>query len=214
MADWENLKFCQEILLFVLATHNNRSLTFFLRHLLKTAYSCEHVSVSFIIQKCFSQGPECYSFEMFSGFVVGCFFFFWLYCVACEILLPWPGIKPTPLADHWTGREFSHRASVTVFVTGWNPNFYNCQWANRWPKCVYTDQLYWAGTLGRSPREGNGNPFQYSGLKNPDRPQSTGSQRQDWVTNTFTFTLLGTPTHTLSTSTEIGTELSSFPYCQ
>ena len=50
---------------------------------------------------------------------------------------------------------------------------------------------------GRSPGEGNGNPLQYSCLKNPmDRGpgglQSMGSQRvgHDWVTNTFTFTII------------------------
>ena len=110
-----------------------------------------------------------------------CAFFFWLHHVACEILFPWPGIKPIPLAmkawspNHWTGREFllwnviirKHRASMTVFVTGWNPNFDNCQLTNRWPKCISTDQLYWAGASGRSPGDGNGNPFQYSCLKNP-----------------------------------------------
>ena len=221
MDDWENLKCCQEILLFVLATHNNRPLTslFFLRYLLKTAYSCEHVSVSLTIQKFFSQGPECYSFEMFFGFVMFFVFcvFFWLHHLACEILFPWPGIKPIPLAvkawspNHWTGREFplwnviirKHRASMTIFVTGWNPNFGNCQLTNRWPKCIYTDQLHWAGASGRSLAEGNGNPFQYSCLKNPwtekpGGPPPLGSQRitQDWETNTFTFTLLSTPPHT------------------
>ena len=45
--------------------------------------------------------------------------------------------------------------------------------------------------LGRSPREGNGNPFQYSWLENsmhrePGGLQSMKSQRvqHDWVTNT------------------------------
>ena len=49
--------------------------------------------------------------------------------------------------------------------------------------------------LGRSPGQGNGNPFQYSWLENfpwteePGRLQFMGSQRvgHDWVTNTFTF---------------------------
>ena len=47
--------------------------------------------------------------------------------------------------------------------------------------------------LGRSPGEGNGNPLQYSCLRNPWReepggPQSMGSQRvgHDWVTHSFT----------------------------
>jgi len=50
--------------------------------------------------------------------------------------------------------------------------------------------------LGRTPGEGNGKPFQYSWLENPmaEKPgglQSMGSQRvrQDWVNNTFTFTM-------------------------
>ena len=39
------------------------------------------------------------------------FFFFWLRCVACRILVPWPGIEPRPPAveapspNHWTARE-------------------------------------------------------------------------------------------------------------
>ena len=38
-------------------------------------------------------------------------FFFWLHCVACEVLVPRPGIKPAPPAleaqslNHWTARE-------------------------------------------------------------------------------------------------------------
>ena len=45
---------------------------------------------------------------------------------------------------------------------------------------------------GRSPGEGNGNPFQYSCLENPmdGGASSMGSQRvgHNWVINTFTFT--------------------------
>ena len=38
------------------------------------------------------------------------FFFFWLHCIACGILVPWSGIKPTLPAlvqslNHWTTRE-------------------------------------------------------------------------------------------------------------
>ena len=51
----------------------------------------------------------------------------------------------------------------------------------------------WIPGLGRSLGEGNGNPFQYSSLENsivkePEEPQSMGSQRvgHDWATNTFT----------------------------
>ena len=39
------------------------------------------------------------------------FFFFWLQCTACKILVPWPGIKPgstavkVPSPNHWTARE-------------------------------------------------------------------------------------------------------------
>ena len=41
------------------------------------------------------------------------FFFFWLHCSVCGILVPGPGIEPTPLAlkawslNHWTTRKFS-----------------------------------------------------------------------------------------------------------
>ena len=40
------------------------------------------------------------------------FFIFWLHCMACGILVPWPGINPVPPAveswspNHWTTREF------------------------------------------------------------------------------------------------------------
>ena len=42
---------------------------------------------------------------------------FWPHCVACGILVPWPGIEPVPPAleawspSHWTAREFP-----TIFV--------------------------------------------------------------------------------------------------
>ena len=41
------------------------------------------------------------------------FFFFWLHCSVCGILVPGQGIEPTPLAlkawslNHWTTRKFS-----------------------------------------------------------------------------------------------------------
>ena len=40
------------------------------------------------------------------------FFIFWPHHAACRILVPWPGIEPTPSAvkvwspNHWTSREF------------------------------------------------------------------------------------------------------------
>ena len=47
-----------------------------------------------------------------SVFLECLFFFFWPHHVSCGILVPWPGIKPTPLAmkaqslNHWTTGEF------------------------------------------------------------------------------------------------------------
>ena len=42
--------------------------------------------------------------------------------------------------------------------------------------------------LGRSPGEGKGYPFQYSGLENSmDSPWGSQNVRQDWATFTFTF---------------------------
>ena len=41
-------------------------------------------------------------------------FFFWQHCMTCEILVPWPGTEPRPLAvrvwspNHWAAREFPH----------------------------------------------------------------------------------------------------------
>ena len=64
--------------------------------------------------------------------------------------------------------------------------------------------------LGRSPREWNGNPLQYSCLENPMYEesgglQSMGSQRvgHDWVTNTFEFTTHKTSKAVTSLSNKI-----------
>ena len=61
-----------------------------------------------------------------SGFIVifsfKLFFYFfkiWLCCVACGILVPWPGIEPAPSAvkvrspNHWTSREVPPVSSFT-----------------------------------------------------------------------------------------------------
>ena len=47
------------------------------------------------------------------------FFFFWLHCVACGILVPRPGVEPMPSAvkslspNHWTSREFPMDLQLT-----------------------------------------------------------------------------------------------------
>ena len=44
-------------------------------------------------------------------FLIFFIFIFWPHCKACGILVPWPGIEPTPTAleawslNHWTARE-------------------------------------------------------------------------------------------------------------
>ena len=50
--------------------------------------------------------------EIFSLTLSFCFFFFFLFgCMACRLLVPWPGIKPAPSAadtqsfNHWTAKE-------------------------------------------------------------------------------------------------------------
>ena len=55
------------------------------------------------------------------------FFFCWLYCMACGLLLPWPGMEPRPLTvkapstDHRTTREFpqTHGFLRTVNFQTW-----------------------------------------------------------------------------------------------
>ena len=49
---------------------------------------------------------------LFVGWLGFLFSFFWLHHVACEILVPWPGVEPMPPAvearspNHWTAKEF------------------------------------------------------------------------------------------------------------
>ena len=73
------------------------------------------------------------------------FFFFWLGFKACEILVPWPGIEPTPPAvvvwslNHWTARQVK---SYTCAKAGFG--LYRI--TNMWPlgyvltKAVYYSQ--------------------------------------------------------------------------
>ena len=50
--------------------------------------------------------------------ILNFFFFFWLHCTPCEILVSWSGIKPMPSAvkawrpNHWTAREFPNGFSL------------------------------------------------------------------------------------------------------
>ena len=52
------------------------------------------------------------------------FFFFWPHLAACRILVPWPGMEPTPPAveawnlNHWTARE--------VPTVGFWTSFFSC----------------------------------------------------------------------------------------
>jgi len=65
-------------------------------------------------------------------------------------------------------------------------------WHRQWRICLQCGRPGFNPGLGRSPRERNGYPFQYSCLENfrteePGGLQSMGSQkvRHDWATNTF-----------------------------
>ena len=109
--------------------------------------------------------------------------YFWLYHAACGILVPQPGIEPTPPALEVqslnrtgpAGESLSSQFALTLvfFLGGSEGKESACK----------------AGDLGsipgseRAPGEGNGNPLQYSCLENPmDREascrlQSMGSQR-------------------------------------
>ena len=63
----------------------------------------------------------CVMFSFFSSF----FLSFWLHCVACEILLPWPGIEPMPLAvetwtpSHWITKESHVSCFLYSFIHWW-----------------------------------------------------------------------------------------------
>ena len=76
------------------------------------------ITLNFVWLSCFF---VCMMFQtylvQFPPFFQGPYFFFflsffWLCCMACIILVPWPGIEPRPLAvkawgsNHWTTREF------------------------------------------------------------------------------------------------------------
>ena len=103
--------------------------------------------------------------------------YFWLYHAACGILVPQPGIEPTPPALEVQslnrtgprGEPLSSQFALTlVFFTGGS--------------CKARDLGSIPGS-GRFPGEGNGNPLQYSCLENLMdgeawcRLQSMGSQR-------------------------------------
>ena len=75
-----------------------------------------HLTYSFIIFISYklivrSSGLFKIRFRFFFFFLTKNTFFFWLNCVACRILVPWPGIKPRPPVlgvwklSHWTTRE-------------------------------------------------------------------------------------------------------------
>ena len=57
------------------------------------------------------------------------FFFFWPRCTACRILVPRPGIEPTPPAvevrslNHWTAREFP---PLLHYVSTWRSFHSGC----------------------------------------------------------------------------------------
>ena len=59
---------------------------------------------------------------------------FWLHHEACEIVIPWPGIEPRPLAmkapspNHWTARKFP----VTEDNKGKMPHHVSSREYNLW----------------------------------------------------------------------------------
>ena len=107
---------------------------------------------------------------------------------ACKILVPWPGIKPWPLAvrtlgpDHWTVREF---LGIDIFIHVFIDIFkLDNSITLVYLKSVYSNLPTWYSSVGketacnagdpvsipgsgRSPGEGKGNPLQYSCLENP-----------------------------------------------
>lgn len=91
----------------------------------------------------------CFSLQLpiFSLFLV-----FWPCCKACGILVPWPGIEPTPLAleawslNHWTpgkSPSFSFKSS-----NGWKQWTHNVT-SSTWHQSVLN--LPWAPQASRTP---------------------------------------------------------------
>ena len=108
--------------------------------------------------------------------------------MACKISVPWPAIKPWPLAvgtlgpDPWTVREFlGIDIFVYVFIDIFKLDnsitlvYLKSVYSNfpTWCNSVGKETVCNAGDLGsisgsgRSPGEGNSNPVQYSCLENP-----------------------------------------------
>ena len=76
------------------------------------------------------------------------FFFFWLRCVACGILVPRPGIEPGPSAgkarspNHWTAREFPGlcylswvQLTLEEAETSWEPSLLSPE-TRSWVFCI------------------------------------------------------------------------------
>ena len=97
------------------------------------------------------------------------FFFFWLCCAACGILVPWPGIEPTSPAveawslNRWTAREapnsgcicrflycrFSHLVPSENISLVWH--MFTFKWENinwrQWCEFLFTDKTGTTWTL-------------------------------------------------------------------
>ena len=59
---------------------------------------------------------------IFQLILINLFFFFWLHCAACGILVPQPRIEPAPSAvkasspTHWTAREFTGLSNLSITI--------------------------------------------------------------------------------------------------
>ena len=137
-----------------------------IKRLVQSDTGLESIQDSLLPQGSFSQ---CLASEfLYTASLLFCFVWglFWLCCVACGILISWPGMEPQTQqwkcrVDHWTTREFP---------------------------------TWLLGPRGLSFGEGNGTPLQYSCLENPmDRGawwaivHGVTKSRRRWSNFTLTF---------------------------
>ena len=136
--------------------------------MIQNSKGIKNVHWKFSLHPILLQPPSFISWKQCHSFL---YFYFWLYHVACEILVAWPGIKPKPSAVT-TGSPNCWTVGKSLSVVLWGffqRDFMRHIQGGSMVKNTPTN----AGDvgsipgLGRSPEEGNGNPLQYSCLGNP-----------------------------------------------
>ena len=131
-----------------------------IKRLVQSDTGLESIQDSLLPQGSFSQ---CLASEfLYTASLLFCFVWglFWLCCVACGILISWPGMEPQTQqwkcrVDHWTTREFP---------------------------------TWLLGPLGLSFGEGNGTPLQYSCLEGEAWQATVHGVTEGWTRLSY-FTL-------------------------